>query len=132
MDYMQQTEVKKRQLENKKILVVDDNIDNQRLMSRMLQLAGATTAVAKDGLEGVEKALHDDFDAILMDLQMPVKNGLEATSELRNQSYDKPIIAVTAHGKGDRKRCMEIGFSDFLEKPLEKDFLIKSVLKVLA
>ncbi|UOF01595.1 response regulator [Bdellovibrio reynosensis] len=129
---MQQAEIKKRQLENKKILVVDDNIDNQRLMSRMLQLAGAVTAVAKDGEEGVEKALHENFDAILMDLQMPVKNGLDATSELRSQSYQKPIIAVTAHGKGDKERCMEIGFSDFLEKPLEKDFLIKSVLKVLA
>ncbi|MFW7381763.1 MAG: ATP-binding protein [Oligoflexus sp.] len=78
------------------VLVVEDVPDNQYLIRQILRRSGATVDLAENGQEGIEKALMCEYDIILMDLQMPVKDGLVATAELRHQGYCKPIVAVSA------------------------------------
>ncbi|MEK7356778.1 MAG: ATP-binding protein, partial [Bdellovibrionota bacterium] len=93
-------------LEGEKVLVVDDSVDNQILVEHFLQAAGAEVTKAMNGAEAIDKAMSGDFDVVLMDLQMPVLDGLSATHELRAKGYTKPIIALTAHALADdRERC---------------------------
>ena len=111
-----------------RVLVVDDSLDNQVLITQMLKLAGAETDVAGDGLEAMEKALQDNYDLILMDIQMPRLGGREATSMLRSQGYPKPIVALTAHAfKEDRDLCIAAGCDDYLTKPLHRFQLLQVV-----
>jgi PAS domain S-box-containing protein len=111
-----------------RVLVVDDVYDNQVLVRRFLEKAGASVDVASDGEEAVEKALHQDYDLVLMDLQMPVLDGYNATSQLREQGYEKPIIALTAHALRDEKnRCLKMGFNGFLTKPIRQSDLLSRV-----
>jgi two-component system, sensor histidine kinase len=115
-------------LANRHILLVDDSKDNQVLISRILKLAGAEVSVASDGLEGVETALSHDFDAILMDVQMPRLGGHEATRRLRASGYSKPVIALTAHAlMEDRAKCLEAGCNDYLTKPIQRAELIQVI-----
>jgi CheY-like chemotaxis protein len=108
-----------------KILVVDDSPDNLALIRKILTLSGAHVETAGNGREGVTKALRGDFSLVLMDLQMPEMDGFAATRELRNQGYDRPIIALTAHAmKEERKRCLDNGFTDHLTKPIDRNSLI--------
>jgi CheY-like chemotaxis protein len=110
------------------ILVVDDAPDNRLIMSKFLKLAGASVELAKDGREGVEKALMGNFDIVLMDIQMPEKNGYEATSELRTRGYCKPILAVTAHAfKEEREKALSVGCNDHLAKPINRQKLLESI-----
>lgn len=109
-----------------KVLLVEDSADNQMLIRMYLSHAGASTTFAFDGAEGVEMALMGDYDVILMDIQMPVLDGHEATQKLRSLSYNKPIVALTAHAmKEEREKCLESGFTDFLTKPIQKDLLFE-------
>ncbi|MES2963983.1 MAG: response regulator [Bdellovibrionota bacterium] len=113
-----------------KVLVVDDACDNRTLMSRFLTGAGAEVACAEHGREGVDKALAGSFDVILMDIQMPILDGYAATQELRNNGYDRPIIALTAHAlKEERERSLSAGCDDHLTKPIDRNTLITQVLK---
>lgn len=106
--------------QGKKILIVDDTPDNRFLIERILTRRGFSVDHAENGEEGVKKALSQDFDLILMDVQMPVMDGYTAVRALRARDYDKPIIAVTAHAmKGDRASCLEAGYSDYLTKPIQ-------------
>lgn len=90
------------------ILLVEDSEDNQSLLSRFLTLEGAQVDQANNGAEGVDKAVNGDHDVILMDIQMPIMDGYGAITCLRQKGFDKPIIALTAHGmKEDRQRCLE-------------------------
>ena len=85
-----------------------------------------------NGEEGVKAALAFNFDVILMDLQMPVKDGFEATAELRKKSFQRPIIALTAHTmKGDRERCLKSGFNEHVGKPIDKQLLIKTIANLV-
>ena len=111
-----------------KILLVEDSVDNQVLISRMLKLGGATVSVASDGIEGIRKALNSDINAILMDVQMPRLGGHEATRELRRRGFEKPIIAITAHAmEEDRNRCVEAGFDEYLTKPVDRQVLFEAL-----
>lgn len=111
----------KADLDGMDVLVVDDSQDNQILISRILQTAKANVTIAKNGREGVEKALAQNFDVILMDLQMPEMDGYEATQQLRSHGYHKTIIALTAHAMTEeRKRCLANGFDEHLSKPIDK------------
>jgi signal transduction histidine kinase/CheY-like chemotaxis protein len=111
-------------LKGLKVLLVDDNPDNQFLLCRILQSQNIRVEIARDGQEGVAKALNGDFDLILMDIQMPVMDGHEATTKLRDQGYKKPIVALTAHAmKEDRQRCLASGFSEHLSKPIDQNLL---------
>ncbi len=120
-------------LKGLKILLVEDVVDNQALMAHFLNLAGARVDVANNGNEGVAKALAGDFDAILMDIQMPVLDGYEATRQLRHQGYQAPIIALTAHAlTEEREKSIEAGCNDHLSKPVEFNVLIDHLSKIVA
>lgn len=122
----------KRPLDSTQILLVDDSPDNRILVSHILKLAGANVVSAENGEEGVKAAMASNFDIVLMDLQMPVKDGFEATAELRNLSYKKPIIALTAHVmKGDRERCLRSGFDDHVGKPIDRNLLTSAITKLI-
>jgi signal transduction histidine kinase/CheY-like chemotaxis protein/HPt (histidine-containing phosphotransfer) domain-containing protein len=104
------------------ILIVEDNQDNQNLISFYVRQFGADSSIGRNGLDAIEKALSGNFDLILMDIQMPVMDGLQATSILRSRGYDKPIVALTANAFiEDRERCLNAGCDDFLPKPIERD-----------
>lgn len=119
-------------LSGKKILVVEDVIDNQMLTKLYLARKGMTVQFANNGEEGVEKALSEDYDLILMDMQMPIKDGYTATRELREKGYYKPIIALTAHAmKEDREKCLQAGCDDYLTKPLDSGVLYDAISKNL-
>ena len=113
-------------LRDKKILLVEDSPDNQFVITRILQLQGAEVAVAKNGTEGVEKALQQNFDLVLMDIQMPVLDGFAATKILRKKGYTKPIFALTAHTQPQLKELSaEAGFDNYLNKPFQIEELLR-------
>jgi CheY-like chemotaxis protein len=116
-----------------KILIADDNLDNQILVKRILRMAGAKVEVANNGREAVEMALHREYSLILMDLQMPEMDGYEATRILRQQGFKKPIIALTAHAmKEEQQRTLSSGFDDHVTKPIDHQTLVKTLASYTA
>jgi PAS domain S-box-containing protein len=121
-----------------RILMVEDGPDNQRVIRHVLEKAGYTVTVADNGLIGVELALAaveegTPFSVILMDVQMPVLDGYEATRRLRDQGYTAPIIALTAHAlPSERQRCLEAGCDAFATKPIERVVLLETIARHLA
>lgn len=110
----------------KKILLVEDSPDNQFVVTRILQMQGAEVTVAQNGRDGIEKALEENFDLILMDIQMPVMDGVAATKILRQKGYKRPIFALTAHTQPHLKELStEAGFDNYLNKPFLVDELIR-------
>jgi len=120
-----------------KVLVVEDNPDNQRLARKMLESAGYVVELADNGMSAVNAATTKDFDLIMMDIQMPVKDGFEATREIRGweQAQGKtrvPIIALTAHAiAGYRDQCLAHGMDDYVTKPFRKQALLAKLEKWL-
>jgi CheY-like chemotaxis protein len=120
-----------------RILLAEDGPDNQRLIVHILRKAGAEVTVADNGQSAVDLALaaaadEDAFDVILMDIQMPIIDGYEATHRLRNAGYARPIIALTAHAmKQDQQNCMNAGCDDYLTKPIDRAALLNLVAKHL-
>lgn len=114
-----------------RVLLVEDSEDNRLLISRMLTIAGAVVEQAVNGEEGVKMALSSHYDVVLMDVQMPVMDGNEATACLRKNLYRGPILALTASAmKGEKERSLEIGFTDYLTKPVDRRQLISIVAKM--
>jgi signal transduction histidine kinase len=115
-------------LASKHILVVDDVEDNRTLFTRYLGPSGALIELASNGREAIEKATQSDWDVVLMDIQMPVMDGLEATAELRRRGFTKPIIALTAHARQENlDRFLAAGFSDTLVKPVTRSDLVNKI-----
>jgi len=116
-----------------KILVVEDNLINQKVVSRMLQHYSYNCVFANDGLEAIEKLKETHFDIVYMDLQMPNMGGVEAAKYIRsNFPSDKQpqIVALTANVLPHEKaRCIEAGMNDFLSKPLELNALYLNLTK---
>jgi len=111
-----------------RVLVVDDGKPNRQLIRLILTKAGCTVDEAENGEEGINLALSNDYAIVLMDIQMPIIDGFEATGQLRKQGYDKPIIALTANiTREDEERCTSAGFSSFLPKPVNIDKLIETL-----
>ena len=111
-----------------KVLLVEDNKINQQVARELLEGYGLLVAIADNGAQALELAGSTDFDLILMDVQMPVMDGLEATRQLRKiKSYQYiPIIAMTAHAMdGDREACLQAGMNDYLSKPIDPDVLLQ-------
>ena len=106
----------------KKVLVVEDNAVNQMVAVKLLQKFGYEAVVAHNGQEGVDAFKDSDFDLILMDCQMPVMDGYEATDKIRSfneRGQQIPIIGLTANAmEGDREKCLSAGMSDYLSKPI--------------
>lgn len=108
------------------ILVVDDGDTNRKLLRLLLERGGAKVWLAENGEVAVELALQVPFDAILMDMQMPIMDGYSATTRLRERGYHGEIIALTAHAmSGDREKCMQAGCSGYLSKPVDADELYR-------
>lgn len=121
----------KKMLNGMRILVVDDSPDNQQLFMLLLSKAGAITDVASNGSEGVNAALTNEYDVVLMDVQMPIMDGHQATQLLRSKGYTSPVVALTAHAMvEERARATQSGFTDFLSKPVHRDDLVQMLLKV--
>ena len=113
-------------LKGMKLILVEDSKDNQLLVKHLLEKAGAKVQVADNGFEALEKVAKEDFDVILMDLQMPVMDGYRATAELREAGYKKPIVALTAHAlKEEREQCLKSGFDEHICKPVDRQNLIR-------
>jgi CheY-like chemotaxis protein len=108
-----------------KILLVEDDRDNRVLLVTLLGLLGHEVEEAVDGGAGLAAALDGDHDAVLMDLQLPEMDGLEATRRLRAAGRTElPVVAVTAHAMlGDRETCLAAGMDRYLAKPLTLDML---------
>ena len=102
------------------VLVAEDSPDNQDLIAKYLIKAGATVEVVDNGLMAMQKALSRSYDLILMDVQMPIMDGLTATKKLRREGYKIPIVIITANAlKEDRDKCLTAGADDYLTKPVD-------------
>jgi len=104
------------------VLLVEDNIANQNLISKYIDRAGPTATIVENGKIAVEKAMSQSFDLILMDIQMPVMGGLEAIQILRDRGYAGSIVALTANSMAyDKKVYIDAGFDAYLPKPIERE-----------
>jgi CheY-like chemotaxis protein len=118
-----------------RILIVEDNMDTYELMRLILELNGYETFLAADGRDGVNAALKQKPDLILMDLSMPEMDGWEAARRIRKnpKTGSIPIIAVTAHAlPGDRQRALEAGCDEYITKPMDLEELVQLVNQVLS
>ncbi|HEX5229299.1 MAG TPA: response regulator [Bryobacteraceae bacterium] len=120
-----------------RILLAEDNVVNQKLASRMLENQGHVVAVAADGAQALNMLDKATFDLVLMDAQMPVMDGFEATAAIRRLEESTrahiPIIAMTAHAMvGDRQRCLDAGMDGYLAKPVHAHELFETIETVLA
>lgn len=116
-----------------RILLVEDNEINQQVAQEILEQASLVVEVANNGREAVEMAEKNEYDVILMDIQMPELNGFEATEQIRNlksETRNIPIIAMTAHAMaGDREKSITAGMNDHVTKPINPDELFGALLK---
>ncbi len=119
------------------ILLVEDGIDNQRLIAHVLRKAGADVDIAEHGRVGLERAREAEkagapYDIILMDMQMPVMDGYAATRRLRNSGYTGIIAALTAHAMtDDRQLCIDAGCDDYFTKPINRADLLERLDRIL-
>ena len=115
-----------------RVLVVDDGVENRELVSFLLTEAGLSVDEAENGRIGVDKALATDYQAILMDVQMPVMDGFAATSLLRDHGITAPIVALTANAmRGFEQQCLDAGYSSYLSKPIEVDRFMNHLAELL-
>lgn len=129
--------VSPRPLQHVKILVAEDNLDNQRVISIHLGLAGADVALAPNGrvaldLASAAQAAGQPFDVVLMDMQMPVLDGYEATRLLRARGFAGPIVALTANAyPDDREECLHFGCTEYVSKPIDWPALRQLLVNLL-
>lgn len=118
---------------NKKLLLVEDHKQTRDFMKELLELLGCSLDIASNGLEGIEYWKKNQYDLILMDIQMPVMDGYQASLEIRRLEKETlsytPILALTASALAyDRNKCLDAGMDDYLSKPITID-IVESKLK---
>ena len=121
-----------KHLQGVRVLLVEDNEINRQVAKEILEGAGLIVTMAHDGREAVNAVKSDEFDVVLMDVQMPVMDGYEATGAIRSDPgfKDLPIIAMTAHAMaGDRERSLEAGMNDHVTKPIDPEILYRTLAK---
>ncbi|MBS4724665.1 hybrid sensor histidine kinase/response regulator [Aeromonas veronii] len=119
-------------LQGTRVLLAEDNRVNQQLIIEYLRRVDAVVCVVSNGREAVERVAEQPFDVILMDLQMPVLDGLDATRQIRKMvdKHDVPIIALTASAMpGDKERCLGVGMNGYVTKPVSKLDLYNNLLQ---
>ena len=119
------------------ILLAEDNPVNQRLVLRILEKHGCSVTVASDGREALQRLEEQDFDVVLMDVQMPQMDGFEATSQIRGKERRTgrhiPIIALTAHAMPrDRELCLQAGMDEYIAKPIHSKELVERLDHLLS
>jgi CheY-like chemotaxis protein len=119
-----------------RVLLAEDNLINQKLGLRLLEKQGHSVVVVADGAQALEALQRETFDLVLMDVQMPHLDGLEATAAIRAQEQGTgrhlPIVAMTAHAmKGDRERCLDAGMDDYIAKPIQPAELMAAISRVV-
>ncbi|APW37285.1 hypothetical protein RD110_08835 [Rhodoferax koreense] len=122
-------------LRGARVLLAEDNDINQEVAVHLLESVGLVVDLAADGREAVEKARRVEYDLVLMDMQMPVMDGLEATRAIRGLggAMQPPIVAMTASAtQSDRALCLQAGMVDFVAKPIEPDHLWATLLRWIA
>lgn len=125
-------------LHNARVLVVDDAKDNRVLLQHFLKRTGARVEFAYDGQQAIHRinesiSSADPYAIVLMDMQMPVLDGYNATMQLRESGFDAPIVAITAHAlDGDREQCLDAGCDEYLTKPVNRKALIETCERLLA
>ncbi|MBI2381792.1 MAG: PAS domain S-box protein [Gammaproteobacteria bacterium] len=121
-------------LQGRRVLLVEDNEINQEVALEFLGRGGLSVVVAGDGAEALQALAHEQFDLVLMDVQMPVMDGYEATRRIRAEPRyaSLPIIAMTANAmSGDREKCLDAGMNDHLAKPIDEDRLFATLARWL-
>ena len=115
-----------------RILLAEDNVVNQKLALRLLQQMGYRADVASNGIEAIECCARQPYDVVLMDVQMPEMDGLEASRRItsRWKPGERPrIVAMTANAmQGDREECLAAGMDDYVTKPIRVDALVEALL----
>lgn len=120
------------QLTGKRILIVEDSVDNQDIFQFFLQSVGAVTDVVDNGVAAIRKVRENNYDLILMDIQLPQMDGLEATRRLRVEGFTNPIIALTAHSSiKEKASSLESGCIGLITKPVSQDTLVQQILALL-
>ena len=115
-----------------KVLLAEDNQMNQQLIAIYLSRIGVDITTVDDGQEAMTAALAGDFDLILMDMHMPVMDGLQAAQGLREQGYDRPIVALTANSmREDKERCKKAGCNGFISKPIDTTEFYQTISRFL-
>ena len=118
-----------------KILLAEDNVVNQKLCEALIHKKGHCLTIVSDGSQAVEKVFDEEFDLVLMDVQMPIVDGLTATRQIRdrwNRNEHLPIIALTAHAmRGDRQKCMDAGMDGYITKPMKPNELYSEISRVM-
>jgi len=119
-------------LEGIKILLTEDKVINQWIVLSLLEESGIEVDIAKNGKEAISKYNQSDYLLILMDIEMPIMNGYEATKIIRQNDKDIPIIALTANGTAsDRQKTKGVGMNEHLQKPIEVELFYKTFLKYI-
>ena len=127
----QQTDLKSNQSPALRILLAEDNPVNQKVALQMLRKIGYDADVAANGIEVLQALERQPYDVILMDIQMPEMDGLEAAKNIRERWHNGPkIVAITAYAlEGDRDRCLNVGMDDYISKPIQLDELQSKLIK---
>ncbi|MCK5918113.1 MAG: response regulator [Cocleimonas sp.] len=117
---------------NTQVLLVEDNRTNQMIAAKPLEKIGCKVTIANNGVESLDALKHYNFDIILMDCQMPIMDGFEASRNIRKSGNNIPIIALTANAQEeDKKFCLQAGMNDFMSKPFEPKTLYQKILNYL-
>ena len=115
-----------------KILLAEDNVLNQQVAMELLAQAGFETDLAENGQIATQKVIENDYDLVLMDMQMPVMDGVTAAREIRGQFAELPILAMTANAMTqDRELCLEAGMNDHIAKPIDPNILLSKLVEWL-